>query len=83
MVFTDEENALASFTSMKSGVDQDKLISAYIIAGDALFYLLKIFEGQEINVPSARKLNMAKAHEIFFIEDDIFFYFCQMLFMYI
>ena len=70
MVFTDEENALASFTSMKSGVDQDKLISAYIIAGDALFYLLKIFEGQEINVPSARKLNMAKAHEIFFIEDD-------------
>ena len=70
MIFSDRENVLASFTAMKPGIDQDKLISAYLIAGDALFYLLKMFEGQEINVPSARKLNMAKAREIFFIEDD-------------
>lgn len=70
MVFQSKDNSQASFIAMKQNVNSDKLISAYLIAGDSLFYLMKLFEGQNIEVPSNRKLNVAKSYNVQFIEDD-------------
>lgn len=55
---------------MKNNVDMDKVLSAYLVCGDQLFMLLHIFEGQDLHIPSKRRLNAVNAHNIHFIEDD-------------
>lgn len=46
------------------------MLSAYLITGDMLFMLLHVFEGQNLKVPSKRRLNALNLHNIQFIEDD-------------
>ena len=56
--------------ALKNNIDMDRVLSAYLICGDQLFMLLHVFEGQDLHIPSKRRLNAANAHNIHFIEDD-------------
>lgn len=70
MVFQKDGDELLLNLAVKNNCDLDKIISAYLIAGNSLFMLLHVFEGQTLKVPSGRKLNAANLHNVFFIEDD-------------
>lgn len=70
MIFQKENDELLSNIAIKNNMDMDKVISAYLICGDDLFMLMHIFEGQDIRIPSKRKLNCYNLHNIKFIEDD-------------
>ena len=56
--------------AVKNNLDMDKVLSAYLIAGDLSFMLLHVFEGQNIHIPSKRRLNAMNLRNIEFIEDD-------------
>ena len=70
MIFKKENDELLLNLAIKNKVDMDKILSAYLVSGDQLFMLLHIFEGQDLHIPSQRRLNAANAHNIHFIEDD-------------
>ena len=70
MIFNKENDELMLNLAVKNKMDMDKIISAYLVAGDEFFMLLHIFEGQTLKVPSKRRLNAMNAHNIKFIEDD-------------
>ena len=54
----------------RNELDPDKMTAAWLILGDDLFVLLRLFEGQTLKVPSKRRLNFARKNSAFFIEDD-------------
>ena len=70
MIFSKENDKLLLNLAQKNNVDMDRILSAYLVCGDQLFMLLHIFEGQDLHIPSKRRLNAANAHNIHFIEDD-------------
>lgn len=71
MIFRQSENdTLFLSLALKNNMDLDKVISAYLVTGDEFLILLHIFEGQTLNIPSGRKLNVANLYNIEFIEDD-------------
>ena len=71
MIFKQSENnTLFLSLALKNNMDLDKVISAYLVTGDEFLILLHIFEGQTLNIPSERKLNVANLYNIQFIEDD-------------
>ena len=70
MIFKKENDALMLELALKNNIDLDKVISAYLVTGDAFFMLLHIFEGQTLKIPSKRRLGAANLHNILFIEDD-------------
>jgi len=70
MIFKKENDELMLSLAVKNGMDIDKVISAYLIAGDDFFMLLHVFEGQTLKVPSKRRLCAANIHNIHYIEDD-------------
>ena len=69
MIFQKEDAMLASI-AIKNNLDMDKVIAAYLIMGNQFPLLLHVFEGQEIRVPSKRKLCSPSLRNIMFIEDD-------------
>ena len=71
MIFkpSESDNLFASL-ALKNNMDLDKVVSAYLVTGDAFLILLHIFEGQTLNIPSERRLGVANLHNIQFIEDD-------------
>ena len=70
MIFSKENDEMLLNLALKNNIDIDRVLSAYLICGDLLFMLLHVFEGQDLHVPSKRRLNAANAHNIHFIEDD-------------
>ena len=70
MVFSKDRDELITALAVRNRMDMDRIISCYLVAGDDLFVLLRILEGQTVTVPSKRRLNCASLHNIRFIEDD-------------
>lgn len=70
MIFSKDNDEMLLNLAVKNNTDMDRILSAYLVCGDQLFMLLHIFEGQDLHIPSKRKLNAANAHNIHFIEDD-------------
>ena len=70
MIFSKDNDEMLLNLAQKNNVDMDRILSAYLVCGDQLFMLLHIFEGQDLHIPSKRRLNAANAHNIHFIEDD-------------
>lgn len=70
MIFRKDGDKLLAALASKTNMDMDKVISAYLILGDDLFLLLRIFEGQTFSLPSKRRLGCMNLHNIYFIEDD-------------
>lgn len=70
MIFSKDNDEMLLNLAQKNNVDMDRVLSAYLVCGDQLFMLLHIFEGQDLHIPSKRRLNAANAHNIHFIEDD-------------
>lgn len=71
MIFSLKNNdELLLNLATRNNIDMDRILSAYLVCGDQLFMLLHIFEGQDLHIPSKRRLNAANAHNIHFIEDD-------------
>ena len=56
--------------AIRNKMDLDVAASAYLVAGDSLPCLLQVLEGQTVEVPSDRKLDALRVHNIQFIEDD-------------
>ena len=69
MVFECKDEFLISLAE-KNNLDMDKFLSAYLIMGEQFLLLLHAFEGQDLHVPSKRKLSAPSLHNILFIEDD-------------
>lgn len=70
MIFSKPNDKMLLNLAQKNNIDMDRILSAYLVCGDRLFMLLHIFEGQDLHIPSKRRLNAANAHNIHFIEDD-------------
>ena len=71
MIFKPSEgDKLFASLAIKSKMDIDKAIAAYLVTGDAFLILLHMFEGQTLNIPSERRLGTENLHNIQFIEDD-------------
>lgn len=70
MIFSKENDKMLMNLALKNNLDMDKVLSAYLITGDLFFMLLHVFEGQDLHVPSKRRLNAANLHNIEFLEDD-------------
>ena len=56
--------------AVKNNMDMDKVVAAYLISGDQFFMLLHALEGQDIKIPSERRLCMSNLNNIRYIEDD-------------
>ena len=69
MIFQKEDELLASII-VKNNLDSDKVIAGYLIMGIQFPLLLYVFEGQDIHVPSKRRLQSPSLRNINFIEDD-------------
>ena len=70
MIFSKENDEMLLNLAIKNNLDMDKVLAAYLITGDMFFMLLHVFEGQDLHIPSKRKLNAANLKNIEFIEDD-------------
>lgn len=55
---------------IKNNLDMDKLLAGYLIMGEQFLLLLHVFEGQELHIPSSRRLASPILKNIHFIEDD-------------
>ena len=69
MIFKCDDKFLVSLAE-KNNLDMDKFLSAYLIMGEQFLLLLHVFEGQDLHIPSKRRLSAPSLHNIFFIEDD-------------
>jgi hypothetical protein len=70
MIFQKRDDKLLIDLAVKNNMDMDKVISAYLICGKDAVMLLHCFEGQDIHIPSKRKLNALNLSNISYIEDD-------------
>ena len=66
----DENDLLLTNLAIKNNLDMDKLLSGYLIMGDQFLFLLHVFEGCELHIPSKRRLSSLSLHNIQLIEDD-------------
>ena len=69
MVFKKDDELLMGI-AVKNNLDMDKVISGYLIMGEQFLIMLHVFEGQELKVPSKRRLCSPSLRNIRFIEDD-------------
>lgn len=69
MIFESNDKFLVSLAE-RNNLDMDKFLSAYLIMGEQFLLLLHVFEGQDLHVPSKRRLSAPSLHNILFIEDD-------------
>lgn len=69
MIFKNADELLASI-AIKNKLDTDKVIAGYLIMGEQFPLLLHVFEGQELHIPSKRRLCSPSLKNIKFIEDD-------------
>ena len=70
MIFQKDNDKLLTSIAVKNNLDMDKVISGYLIMGEQFLMLLHVFEGQELKVPSKRRLSSPSLKNIEFIEDD-------------
>ena len=70
MVFHKNNDKFLASLAARNNIDMDKLLSGYLIMGEQFLFLLHVFEGSVLNIPSKRKLCSPSLHNIQFIEDD-------------
>ena len=69
MTFGGNDGLMAAL-AVKNNLDTDRVMACYLVAGDDLFWLMRILEGQTVTVPSKRRLGCANLHNVRFLEDD-------------
>ena len=70
MIFHKNNDTFLSSLAVKNNLDMDKLLSAYLKMGEKFLFLLHVFEGCELHIPSKRRLCSPSLYNIQFIEDD-------------
>lgn len=70
MIFQKNGDELLSSIAIKNNLDIEKVIAAYLIMGEQFLLMLHVLEGQELKIPSKRRLCSPSLHNIHFIEDD-------------
>lgn len=70
MVFHKNNDSFLASLAVKNNLDMDKLLSGYLIMGEQFMFLLHVFEGCDLHIPSKRRLCSPSLYNMKFIEDD-------------
>ena len=70
MTFKKENDNLLASLAIKNNLDMDKVIAGYLILGEQFLLWMHIFEGQDLHIPSKRRLCSPSLRNVHFIEDD-------------
>lgn len=69
MTLSKSGDEMAVEMAIRNNLDMEQVLSAYLIMGDGLFYMMRLMEGKELHIPSKHRLSSV-GRRMFFVEDD-------------